>query len=629
MMLSYSNLKLAGMKYLFILLLISITISFNAQHTIEYFQTDPAIGDETKPWSHLNFNNSADNFSFAILPDRTGGHRSGILEDAIDKIILLQPEFVVSIGDMIEGYSTNEYEIHQQWDIYNDFIKKLNMPFFYVPGNHDYTNAVMSRIWQELYGPSYYYFIYKNVLFLCLNTQENGGNGGNGAIGQDQFNYVREILEETPDVRWTVVFMHEPLWLNDKKGYWDDVEALLATRKHTVFAGHLHHYVKYERNNGKYIVLSTAGGISQLKGPDFGEFDEIAMVSMTDEGPVLANLLFQSIWDENIVTQELYEMVSSQNIIVEPVFTDEDKFEGANFRVIVSNEYNYPMWLYLNFDDNPILKPVIISYQKEIQPNSIEKITLPVNTVFPADIKRIQPLMMKAWGVYKYENNRQINMNSRFGIIPVKKEYCHFTSGKIWVDGVIDEWEGLSYRTDARSQKTGEADGHSGDFDGSFEFDVRYDHENLYIGISVWDDQLVMDDKASFYTRDVFRIYLDGRPLEISSNGKGKNENEDFLYINFAPATGRKNLPDINGQESLPPNAQIVTRETVAGFDAEVSIPLSYLDFKNGAEWENFRINLALVDWDEKTPRTIIWWRPAWDSEDNYIGSGIFFKKQP
>jgi hypothetical protein len=314
--------------------------------------------------------------------------------------------------------------------------------------------------------------------------------------------------------------------------------------------------------------------------------------------------------------------------MIEPLFIDEDKFTGAEYRIMVSNDYNYPMWLYLNFDENPILKPEIINYQKEILPNSLEFIKLPVNAVIPTDVKRIQPLMLKAWLVYKYENNRQININSKFGIAPIKKEYCYFTNGKIWTDGVIDEWEGLSYRTDTRSQKTGDVGEYSGDFDGSFEFDVRYDHDNLYIGLSVWDDQVVIDEKGSFWTQDVVRIYLDGRPLEVSSNGRGEKQNEDYLYFSFAPAKGKKNNPNIYQKERLPQNTTITTKETIAGFDAEISIPLSYLDFKNGADWENFRLNVAFVDWDEDSSRTIIWWRPAWDSEENWIGSGMFFKKQ-
>ena len=51
-------------------------------------------------------------------------------------------------------------------------VKKLEMPFFYVAGNHDMSNAVMAEEWKERFGPSYYHFRYRDVLFLVLNTEE-------------------------------------------------------------------------------------------------------------------------------------------------------------------------------------------------------------------------------------------------------------------------------------------------------------------------------------------------------------------------------------------------------------------------------------------------------------------------
>ena len=41
------------------------------------------------PWSHLEVNNDPDNFQFAIVTDRTGGHRAGVFMDAINKLNLL------------------------------------------------------------------------------------------------------------------------------------------------------------------------------------------------------------------------------------------------------------------------------------------------------------------------------------------------------------------------------------------------------------------------------------------------------------------------------------------------------------------------------------------------------------
>src|SRR5881392_4081346 len=57
------------------------------------------------PWTHLRLNNDPDEFRFAIVSDRTGGHRPGVFSRAVEQINLMQPEFVLSVGDLIEGYT--------------------------------------------------------------------------------------------------------------------------------------------------------------------------------------------------------------------------------------------------------------------------------------------------------------------------------------------------------------------------------------------------------------------------------------------------------------------------------------------------------------------------------------------
>src|SRR3954452_19790607 len=68
------------------------------------------------PWTNLNFNNDPDRFQFAIVGDRTGRHRPGVFEKGIEKLNLLQPEFVMSVGDLIEGYTKDQAEIDEEWD---------------------------------------------------------------------------------------------------------------------------------------------------------------------------------------------------------------------------------------------------------------------------------------------------------------------------------------------------------------------------------------------------------------------------------------------------------------------------------------------------------------------------------
>ena len=68
-----------------------------------------------------------DNFRFAIVSDRTGGHRPGVFAEAVEKLNLLKPEFVLSIGDLIEGYTHDEDEINRQWDEFDSIADKLQI----------------------------------------------------------------------------------------------------------------------------------------------------------------------------------------------------------------------------------------------------------------------------------------------------------------------------------------------------------------------------------------------------------------------------------------------------------------------------------------------------------------------
>lgn len=148
------------------------------------------VSEKANPWTHLNFYTDPDNFQFAIVADRTGGHRPGVFADAIDKLNLLKPEFVMCIGDLIEGYAEDDDEIDRRWEEFDRMVNKLEMPFFYVPGNNDITNETMAKVWQERLGRSYYYFVYRNVLFLCLNTEDTCKR----CVSDEQIEYFREAL---------------------------------------------------------------------------------------------------------------------------------------------------------------------------------------------------------------------------------------------------------------------------------------------------------------------------------------------------------------------------------------------------------------------------------------------------
>jgi len=275
----------------------------------------PAIKVEAgarNPWTHLRLNNDPADFRFVVVSDRTGGHREKVFSRAVEQINLLQPEFVLSVGDLIEGYSSDAESNGREWREFQGFVARLQMPFFYVAGNHDISNPSMAKLWEEKFGRRYYHFVYQNVLFLVLCSEDPPNSG---TMSEEQVKYAAKVLEENAGVRWTVVALHRPIWAhaNLEKNGWQAVEKLLAGRKYTVFAGHEHRYQRYVRQGMNHYQLATTGGGSRLRGVRYGEFDHIVQVTMKPSGPVLANIMLDGIFAEDMTVPETLEPVLQLN----------------------------------------------------------------------------------------------------------------------------------------------------------------------------------------------------------------------------------------------------------------------------------------------------------------------------
>ncbi len=129
------------------------------------------IQTSQKPWNQSPRDSDGD-FSFAIISDLTGGERERIFEVAVEQVNRFEPLFVLSVGDLIEGGTEDTLQLKREWDDFDHRANKLEAPFFHLGGNHDLTNPSMKRFWQGRYGPTYYYFMYNQVLFLMLDSED-------------------------------------------------------------------------------------------------------------------------------------------------------------------------------------------------------------------------------------------------------------------------------------------------------------------------------------------------------------------------------------------------------------------------------------------------------------------------
>lgn len=78
------------------------------------------VPDGPKPWTGLDIEAPDDQFQFAIVTDRTSGMRPGVFSEAVHKLNLLRPPFVMSVGDLINGYTRDLPKLRRQWEEFDD-----------------------------------------------------------------------------------------------------------------------------------------------------------------------------------------------------------------------------------------------------------------------------------------------------------------------------------------------------------------------------------------------------------------------------------------------------------------------------------------------------------------------------
>lgn len=96
------------------------------------------------------------------LGESDAPHAFDNLRRTVDMVNARHPDAVIVSGDIGENYD--------QWLIARGILKWLHAPVYYAPGNHDvHTNDVGK--YRAVFGPDYYRFQVKGVIFLVINSQ--------------------------------------------------------------------------------------------------------------------------------------------------------------------------------------------------------------------------------------------------------------------------------------------------------------------------------------------------------------------------------------------------------------------------------------------------------------------------
>ncbi len=285
-----------------------------------------------------------DVFHFVVYGDRTGGVPAGlkVLEQAVVDTNLLDPDLVLTVGDLVQGYNEKPEWMDQMTE-FKAIMDRLQMKWFPVAGNHDVywrgkgpaPAGQHESNYEEHFGPLWYSFAHKNAGFIVLysdegdaKSNEKGFNEGRlQQMSDAQLAFVDKALEELKGADHVFVFLHHPRWIGG--GYtgsnWNVVHKkfVAAGNVSAVFAGHIHH-MRYDApskapgDHIEYFTLATTGGHLEGDIPDAGYLHHLNMVTVRKDRVTVAAIPVGAVIDPKDFTKEFLQIVE-QGRTIRPV----------------------------------------------------------------------------------------------------------------------------------------------------------------------------------------------------------------------------------------------------------------------------------------------------------------------
>lgn len=551
------------------------------------------LDGEKMPWTKIP-DTDAQNFRFIITGDHTGGEVPGVFDYAVQRINELAPDFVITVGDIIEGYTRSENDMQKQWDALMHSLNLLEVAFFVAPGNHDVTNQMLLDEWKKRWGYDYYNFYVGDCLFLVLNSTEPGVNG----FADHQIEFFERVLDKHKINNPVFVITHDPLWkMKGERGV-EILDSLLERHNVTFFCGHEHRYQK-RIIDGKphYMLAGLASGNN--RGTNLGEYYNFMQVTMKNGKMRMANFNLEGMLPLDIVNDNTIKQVDVLRdgswAYINPVVVDNETTRLVQGFLYLENPGEFPLQINGQWRDTEMAT---------IAPEKIESVIMPGKEVkIPvflsiksgsgvSDLPTLKPMLTA-----RYEQNGKI---------------LEASSSPVWhidyVRKVMKRSENQQAINWMVPEKVDESWDWSGMEDAAFALQTWTDKNKFYAKAKVQDNNWI--DKTPYGTvGDVFQIIVNPDTTFTSS--------KSAITFEFLPSENKGKCTD--GCDGIGKYSTKITREGEY-MVAEVTIPRDSFDH----EW--FRINMSFSDVDNphKSDNAVLWWKPPWQSGSDYPKSGLF-----
>lgn len=243
------NMKSKKNSVLNSLIIVFLFLFIGCNNIFEYSPYDIEVSEEDLNAQNIeSLNTQDDTVVFAVISD-THSHYSDFT-DAVEYINDMKDvDFAVVCGDITDAGLSTEFE----W--YGKIVKKLNVPYFTVIGNHDYRSNG-GLIFREMFGSTNYYFDYAGYRFVCFDdvVWENDN-------ATPDFEWLKEVLSplDSATAQPTILFAHIPPTgdqLIGEKG--DQMNQIISESSVSMcIYGHEHNFHYESSNNKEFLTLSS------------------------------------------------------------------------------------------------------------------------------------------------------------------------------------------------------------------------------------------------------------------------------------------------------------------------------------------------------------------------------------